>query len=119
MRVLACAGFPCAAYKNTAWRECSDFQDGSRLTSTWVYIPCRYWLWCTSYSFPDISYKCWNLKNTGAVGYTRRLIGSRSGDAFEIKMGAEEEDNDEEQTKRGKSESGSPVGEKQEGEEEK
>lgn len=38
-------------------------------------------------------------EKTGAAGYTRRLIRSRSGDAFEINMGAEEEDNDEEQTK--------------------
>lgn len=88
------------APKQNGWKsQQSDFQHSSHLTSTQVYIPCRYWQRCTSYSSPDISCKCWNLKNTGAAGYPRRLIGGRSGDAFEIKMGAEEQDNDEEPTK--------------------
>lgn len=89
----------CGKTQNGWKSQRSDFQHSSHLTSAQVYILCRYWRCCTSYSSPDISCKCWNLKNTGAAGYTRRLIGSRSGDAFEIKMGAEEQDNDEEQTK--------------------
>lgn len=42
---------------------------------------------------------CLNLKNTEAASYTRRQLGSRSGDASEMKIGAEEQDNDEEKTK--------------------
>lgn len=97
---LNSTGATCCGKIQHGWKwQRAESQHGSHLTSTRVYIPCRYWRWCTSYSSLDISCKCWSLKETGAVGYTGRLIGSRSGDAFEINMGAEEEDNDEEQTK--------------------
>lgn len=99
------------------WQQ-SDFQHRSNLTSTQVYIRCRYWRCCTSYSSLGISCKCWSLKNTWAAGYTRRLIESRSGDAFEIKMGQRSRTMMKNRQK-GESESGSPVGEEQEGEEEK